>query len=204
MEFDLSTLTTTDVYKLLTGTVVPRPIAFVTSIDENGVVNAAPFSFFNAVSHDPCLIVLGIEQRESGAPKDTTRNIRERQEFVVNIVDDALAEKMNRCSADYPPGVDELAEVGLTAIASAQVAPPRIKEAPAALECRRYLALELANSRSIIFGEVVHIAIRDDAFDAERRYVLYDRLAAIGRLAGSQYTRPGEVFQLRRPKGPHG
>ncbi len=200
MEFDLARLARRDAYRLLIGTVVPRPIAFVTSLDPEGRINAAPFSFFNAVSDDPPLIVLGIGARPDGSsPKDTAANIRLAGEFTVNIVDEAIAERMNVCAVPFEPEVDELAEAGLTAVPGTQVASPRIKEAPASLECVRFVALEVGRGRSIVLGRVVHMHFRDDVVDPERLRVDPDRLRAVGRMGGGgYYTRTRDRFELRR------
>ena len=198
MEFDLAQIPTRDAYKLLIGTVVPRPIAFVTTLNAEAKVNAAPFSFFNALSYDPCLVALGIEARPTGEAKDTAQNIRNHPEFVVNIVDEAIAERMNVCAADFPAGIDELAEAGLTTTPAAKVAPPRIAESPACLECRRYLTLELGPARNIILGQVLHIAVRDDVIDRERLYIDQSRMRPVGRLAGTGYAKLGELFDMPR------
>src|SRR3712207_4258281 len=121
-------------YKLLCATIIPRPIALVTSVDANGVANAAPFSFFNVFSEEPPLIVLGLQHKPQAAPKDTTRNIGETGVFVVNLVDEALAEGMNMCAVDFPPEVSEIDAAGLTLLPGVGVAVPRIAEAPFALE----------------------------------------------------------------------
>ncbi len=198
MEFDLANLSPQEGYKLLIGTVVPRPIASVTTLGPGGVVNAALYSFFNALSHDPCLVALGIESRPGGGPKDTARNIRDTLEFVVNMVDEAIAERMNICATDLPPELGELAEAGFTTAASAKVAPPRIAEAPAWLECRRYLNLEIGRGRNIVLGEVVHIAFRDRVVDPAKFSVDRDRYRPIGRLAGTGYVTQGTAFDMAR------
>src|SRR5262249_15335928 len=145
MHFDLAQIPTTDAYKLLVSTVVPRPIALATTIDGDGRVNAAPFSFFNAVSSVPPVVVLGISPgaaTEDGY-KDTERNIRDSGEFVVNLVDEALAERMNICAIDFPAGTGELEKADLTALPSAGVRPPRIAQAPVSFECQRITGLSL-------------------------------------------------------------
>src|SRR5258708_39963339 len=128
MHFDLAQIPTTDAYKLLVSTVVPRPIALATTIDGGGLVNAAPFSFFNAVSSVPPVVVLGISPGDASGDgyKDTERNIRDSGEFVVNLVDEALAERMNVCALDFPAGTGELDKAQLTALPSVWVRPPRI------------------------------------------------------------------------------
>src|SRR5580700_8625200 len=145
MHFDLGKMPTQDGYKLMISTVVPRPIALATTVDAEGLVNAAPFSFFNAVSSDPPVVVLGINGvgPEGSGYKDTERNIRDSGEFVVNLVDEALAERMNICAVDFPTEVGELDVAGLNPIASAEVKPPRIAEAPVSFECKRITGLSL-------------------------------------------------------------
>src|SRR5206468_7624673 len=137
-----------DAYKLLVSTVVPRPIALATTVDLQGRINAAPFSFFNAVSSVPPVVVLGISPGDPNNElgdgyKDTERNIRDTGEFVVNLVDEALAEQMNICAVDFPLGVGELEKAELTALPSVGVAPPRIAQAPVSFECRRITGLSL-------------------------------------------------------------
>jgi len=201
-EFDLSTLTPTDAYKVMRSVVTPRPIALVTTLDADGSVNAAPFSFFNAIAFDPCMVVLGLEARADGSQKDTARNIRATREFVVNIVDEALAEQMNVCSAELPPGASEVDLAGLSLGASVDVAPPRIVEAPACLECRRHTTLEVGNRREIVIGEVVRIAVRPDIVDVETLRFDPARLATIGRLGGDYYASTRDTFRMHRPEAP--
>lgn len=198
MEFDLARLASRDVYKLLIGTVVPRPIAFVTTLDSAGRVNAAPYSFFNVLSHDPPLVVLGVDMRPDRSDKDTAANIRRAEEFTVNIVDEDIAEQMNICAVAFDPGVDELAEAGLSAAPSAQVRPPRIAESPASLECRRFITVEIGEGRSIILGRVVHMHLRDDIVDPERLRVDPARLKAVGRLGGFGYATTRDRFDMPR------
>lgn len=197
---DLATLAPDRVYKILCGLVVPRPIALVTTIDEAGVVNAAPFSFFNVFSEAPPLVVLGLQHRpaEGGfSPKDTTRNASALEEFVVNMVDMALAEAMNVCAIDFPPGVSELAAAGLTTAASTKVCPPRIAEAPAALECRKATSLVFGPGRELLVGEILAVHAREDVMN-ERFDVDIAAYQPVTRLFGELYARPGEVFSLAR------
>jgi flavin reductase (DIM6/NTAB) family NADH-FMN oxidoreductase RutF len=198
MQFDFRTMTPTDRYKLLIGSVVPRPIALVTTIDQAGVANAAPFSFFNVMGNDPPAIVLGIERRPSGAPKDTVRNIRETGEFVISIVDEAIAEAMNVCAIDFPEGVDELLEAGLTAAPSVAVKPPRIAEAPVGFECKLLSEVPIGEGpRSIIIGEILYCHMRDGLVD-ERLHVDPGHLNAVGRLGGSGYATIKDRFDMPR------
>ncbi|HUI17261.1 MAG TPA: flavin reductase family protein [Alphaproteobacteria bacterium] len=198
MEFDIATLPNHDAYMLLIGVIVPRPIAFVTTLDGEGRLNAAPFSFFNMLGHDPPVVALGIETYPDGRAKDTARNIAETREFVVNMVDEAIAERMVQCATDFPHGLDELEVTGLTPQPSTKVKPPRIAESPISLECIRLVTLELGKRENIVLGEVKHLRIRDDLVDAERRRVHLDRLRLVGRLAGHRYCRIRDQFDLRR------
>ncbi len=198
MDFDCRELDPKQSYKLLISIVVPRPIAFVTTQDAAGNLNAAPFSFFNAMGFDPPVVALGIEARPDGTLKDTARNIRDTGEFVVNLVDEALAERMNLSAVDFPPGMDEVAITGLTPVASINVAPPRLEEAPASLECIRIETLHLNAGRHLVVGEVIRMHVRDDAVDTERLHIDMDRLGLIGRGAGSVYFRTSDRFDLRR------
>src|ERR1039457_1557015 len=142
MELDLEGKHADRAYAMLVSLVTPRPIAWVTTLDDKGVVNAAPFSFFNALGANPPIIGFCPGDRDDGTPKDTARNIRSNHEFVVNLVDEALAEAMNRTSATLPFGTSELPGAGLTAAASSVVKPPRIAEAPASLECAEWGTLQ--------------------------------------------------------------
>lgn len=199
MEFDFTTLPPKDRYRLLIGAVVPRPIALVTTLDDRGVPNAAPFSFFNVFSHDPVIVALGIERREGGAPKDTVRNVRQRREFVVNLVNEAIAEAMNVCAVDFPEGVSELDAAGLTPAPSTAIATPRIAESPVNLECRLMEELRFGGEgkRSIVLGEVIRFHIHDE-FLTPRGHVDIPAMRPVGRLAGNGYVRLTDRFELKR------
>lgn len=194
--FDFAALTPRERYKLLIGTVVPRPIAWVTTVDTSGTVNAAPFSFFNCLSADPAIVALGVEFRPTGAQKDTGRNVRETQAFTVNIVSDALAEAMNITAVPFPAGTDELAEAKLTARPGVKVPCPWIGEAPVALECRHHTTLGIGRSREIILGEVVFAHIRSDIVDPKTHYIDAVGLDAIGRMGGHGYATTRDYFDL--------
>ncbi len=200
VEFDFRTLGARERYKLMIGTIVPRPIALVTTVDPQGRVNAAPFSFFNCLSADPPILALGIENHPDMAFKDTAFNIRMTEEFTVNIVSMAIAEAMHVCAVDFPPGVDELREAGLTAAPGTAVASPWIREAPAAFECRRHMTLELGKSRQIVLGEIVHAHYRADVVDPERLLVDPARLDAIARLGGDTCASIRDRFDIPTPK----
>jgi flavin reductase (DIM6/NTAB) family NADH-FMN oxidoreductase RutF len=201
MHFDLASIPTSDAYKLLVGTVVPRPIALTTTVDREGRVNAAPFSFFNAVSSVPPVVVLGISPGDAKGDgyKDTERNIRESGEFVVNLVDEALAERMNICAVDFPTGTAELDMAGLEGVPSVGVRPPRIAEAPVSFECRRITGLALGPRSTLELGTVIHIHIRDDLVDPARFHVHAEKMHLIGRMHGrGWYARTSDLFQMDR------
>ncbi|MCW6507935.1 flavin reductase family protein [Lichenifustis flavocetrariae] len=196
VHFDFRDLSARDRYKLLIGTVIPRPIAFVTTVNEHGQVNAAPFSFFNVLSADPAIVALGIENHPDMRFKDTGHNIRVTEEFTVNIVDNALLDAMNVCAVPFPPEVDELTRARLTAIPGVHVKCPRIAEAPASLECRRHTTLSLGKSRDIILGQVLGCFIREDAVDPVNKHVDQRTMDAVGRLGGHGYSRIRDQFDL--------
>ena len=200
MDWAASDLGERDLYKLLVNTVLPRPIALVTTVDAEGRANAAPFSFFNVFSHAPPLVVLGIEGRSGAAPlKDTMRNIRETGGFVVNLVDRAMVAAMQVCAIDFPSEVDEIAAAGLDIAASAKVAAPRLTASPVQLECRETVSLSLGTRhRNLVVGEIVHLHIRDGIVD-ERLHIDIDKLDLVGRLHGADwYLGLGDRFQEPR------
>jgi flavin reductase (DIM6/NTAB) family NADH-FMN oxidoreductase RutF len=197
VHFDFAALTERERYKLLIGTVIPRPIAFITTLSKDGQRNAGPFSFFNVLTHDPAIVAIGIENYADMRMKDTSRNIRETEEFTVHIVDDALVQQMEICAIKFGPDVDELAEAGLTTVPGLNVRSPRILEAPAALECRRYMTLEVGKAREIVLGEVLGVFVREDAVDPETLHIDQMKMDAIGRLGGHTYSRSREQFDIR-------
>ena len=200
MLFDFQTLSATDRYKLLVATVVPRPIAWVVTQSPSGLLNAAPYSFFNVLSGDPPLVAIGIGGRAPGDVKDTGDNIRTSGQFVVNLVAMANAEAMNITAIDFPPDVDEIAEAGLHTIPSTKVIPPRIAESPVAIECERFATLEVGIERAIVLGRVLAMHIDDDAvLDPARCYIDTPKLDLIGRLHGAGwYSRITDRFELPR------
>ena len=204
MLFDFDALSPDNRYKLLTATVVPRPIAWITSLDAAGRLNAAPFSFFNALVGDPPIVGIGIggrhAGREAGRWKDSAANIRARGEFVVNLVPHALREQMNVTAIEFDATVDEVAEAGLTTVPSARVAPPRLADSPVALECERFVILEVAVDRTIVLGRVVAMHVRDDAvLDAARCHIDTPKLDLIGRMhGGGWYARTTDRFEMPR------
>jgi len=200
MLFDMETLAPQDRYKILTATVTPRPIAWVTTLSESGVVNAAPYSFFNVMGHEPPTVALGV-LAGTGRLKDTAANILASGEFVVNLVSETNAAAMNVTCIDAPPEVDELALAGLTAEPSRFIAPPRILESPVSFECRVLASLVTGPRQTIVIGRVVCAHV-DDAFvqDAERCYIDTPALRLIARMHGSGgYARSTDLFDLERP-----
>ncbi|MCW1410023.1 flavin reductase family protein [Rhizobium leguminosarum] len=200
VSFDFKQLSERERYKLMIGTIIPRPIALVTTVDENGRVNAAPFSFFNCLSADPPILAIGVENNADMSFKDTGHNIRMTEVFTVNIVSFAIAEAMHVCGARYPRGVDELKQAGLTAMPGEKVASPFIAEAPAAFECKRHVTLELGRSRQIVMGEIVYAHYRDGVVDPERLHVDPAAVDAIARLGGDTCATIRDRFEMLTPK----
>lgn len=200
MELDLEGEHAARAYPVLVALVTPRPIAWVTTLDSGGVVNLAPFSFFNVLGANPPIVGICPGDREDGAPKDTALNVREAHEFVVNLVDESVAEAMNRSAASLPHGVSEIESAGVTTVASSVVKPPRIAEAPASLECAEWGTLQIGGNRLII-GLVKRVHVKDEFFDAKKLRVRDDRLKMVGRMASPHwYCRTTERFEMIRPK----
>ena len=195
---DFTTLPAQDRYKLLCALVVPRPIALVTTLGPGGIVNAAPFSFFNVFAEDPPLVVLGLESQPDGSLKDTSAHIRDNGTFTVNLVDEALAERMVTCSVNFPPDVSELDAAGLTAAPGAAIPVPRIAEAVASLECRHYQTLEVSARRRLCVGEVVYLHARAGIVDPDRMYVNLDAYKPVARLFANLYAPLGKPFTMVR------
>jgi len=162
MELDLENEFAERAYPILASLVTPRPIALVTTLSADGRVNAAPFSFFNLLGADPPICAFAPGDRDDDTPKDTARNIRTTHEFVVNLVDEAIAEAMNQCAAPLPFGESELARAGLHAAASSVVKPPRIAESPASLECVEWGTLQIGGNR-VIIGLIKRVHLRNEA-----------------------------------------
>jgi flavin reductase (DIM6/NTAB) family NADH-FMN oxidoreductase RutF len=200
MLFDFDKLPPQQRYKLLVSTVVPRPIAWVVSLDATGRVNAAPFSFFNVFGEDPATVIIGIGGRKPGDAKDTGNNIRETGEFVVNLVSFENAQQMVETAIEFDHSVNEIAEAGLTTIPSTKVKPPRLAESPVAMECERMMTIELGLQRALIVGKVVAMHVRDDCvLDASRNYIDTAKLDLIGRMhGGGWYARLSDRFEVPR------
>jgi len=199
MEFDVEGKHAERAYALLASLVTPRPIAWVSTLSPDGVVNIAPFSFFNLLGANPPILGFCPGDREDGTPKDTARNIRLTHEFVVNLVDESTAEAMNRTAASLPYGVSELQSAGLTTLPSSTVKPPRIAESPASLECKEWGTLQIGGNRLII-GLIKRVQVRDELVDAQTQRIRTERLHVIGRMASPHwYCRTQDRFEMKRP-----
>jgi flavin reductase (DIM6/NTAB) family NADH-FMN oxidoreductase RutF len=194
LSYDPNTLAQRDRYKLLISLVIPRPIALVTTLGPTGIVNAAPFSFFNVFSESPPLVVLGLQARTDGSLKDTSAHIRDRGAFVVNLVDEALGQQMNQCAVDFPPDVSEIDAAKLNLLPSDKVAIPRIAEAPASLECRHFTTLEVSAQRRLAIGEIVHIHVRAGLWNNETMRIDMTQYRPLARLFGNFYASLGDPF----------
>ncbi|MGM9986325.1 MAG: flavin reductase family protein [Bacillaceae bacterium] len=203
MNIEPNTLPWQDAYKLLIGSILPRPIAFVSTINNDGASNLAPFSFFNGICAKPFMVCFAPMFRGSdGQKKDTLRNIEETKEFVINIVSEEIAEKMNNCAIDYPATIDEFVEVGLTKEKSIKVKPFRVKESHIHLECCLHSILKFGEGPGagcLVIGEVKLFSVDDAYF--ENGKIKTELLKPIGRLAGPSYTRAiSDTFEIERKK----
>ena len=199
MEFDLQGEHQRSAYKLLAGLVTPRPIAWVTTQDAEGRVNAAPFSFFNVFGTQPPILGFAPGNKSPEIPKDTARNIRRTGEFVVNLVDEDTAEAMNLTAAELEFGESEITHAGLTTVPSMTVKPPRIAESPVALECTEWATLEIGRNRLVI-GVVQRLIVRDGVLDPESLLVDPEVFRPIGRMqVPSGYCRTRDQFDMQRP-----
>jgi len=196
MQFDFEAMKPGERYKLLLATVLPRPIAWITTRDGNGAVNAAPFSFFNVFGSDPATVGVGIGSKAPGEPKDTRANIRANEQFVVNLVPYALAQAMRITSIAFPKSVEEPAEANLKLVPSDKVNVPRIEASPVSMECTFMQEVALGNF-SLVLGRILTVHVQDHAvIDAARQYVDAEKLDLIGRMEGGWYTRTTERFEM--------
>jgi flavin reductase (DIM6/NTAB) family NADH-FMN oxidoreductase RutF len=200
---DPATLTHQENYKLLIGSIVPRPIAFVSTISADGVLNLAPFSFFNGVCSNPPTVLFSVVRRGTdNQKKDTLNNIEATRQFVVNVVNEAIVDPMNACATEWPPDVDEFAQVGLTPEPSLRVTPPRVLESPIALECELNHIVTIGSGNDpgngfVVIGTVVQFHLRHDVYDG--KYIHIAQLKPVARLAGSAYTTVTQSFDIARP-----
>ncbi len=200
MLFDFANISAKERYKLLVSTIVPRPIAWIVSLDRKGRANAAPFSFFNALAGNPPVVGIGVGSHDPGRPKDTRRNIAETGQFVVNLVSEEIAERMNITAIEFDAGVDELSQAGLHTAASVHVKPPRIAESPISMERDLVQIVDLGPEAGLILGRVMAMHVRNDAvIDPAKRYIDTPALKLVGRMHGSGwYARTSDLFQMNR------
>lgn len=201
LSIDPGSMSERENYKFLIGSIIPRPIAFVTTMSKDGVLNGAPFSYFNIVSSDPPMISLSI-QRSNGKMKDTARNIMESNEFVIHVVDEQNVEKINQTAASLPSDQSEVELVNLTPVQSMRVSVPGVKESKIRMECIVEQSLELGDADTpgcdLLIGRVVQFHIEDGIYEKGR--IDPRGLAAISRLAGQAYAKVGDIFEIERPK----
>ncbi len=188
-------------YKLMTGSILPRPIALVSTISKEGVYNLAPFSFFTGITSDPPTICFSPARRGiDGEPKDTLENIKATGEFAINIVNEDTVEQMNETATEFPPEIDEFKESGLTAVDAKIISPPLVKESPISFECKRLQILEIGKAQAgggfLVIGEIVMFHVKDELLENGR--INTGLLNPIGRLAGAEYSKLGERFILQR------
>ncbi len=198
MEIDLTKLSQNVRYKLLTALVIPRPVAWVTTLNEDGAINAAPYSFFNVLGNRPPVVALGIGERPDGSAKDTRQNIEREKEFVVNLAEKSAAASMHASAAPFAPGVSEVEALGLETTPSLSVAPPRLVLCRVHLECKYWGTVEVGENR-IVLGTVEHIHTSDGLVQEETFDVKPGELNAVGRLQGpGWYCAVEEPFDLGR------
>jgi flavin reductase (DIM6/NTAB) family NADH-FMN oxidoreductase RutF len=193
MDIDFASITEYQRYKLMASLIVPRPIALVTTLGEDGIVNAAPFSMFNMLGEEPPIVMISVNRLQDGVLKDTASNIVRSGEFVVHLADEDIAEQMHRCGERHPPQVSELDVVGFTALPSRSVKPPRIAEAPVAFECTLWETLETA-SRQIFIGQVRWLHARDELIDTDNWRVRLQHYFPVGRFGASFYVKTRERY----------
>lgn len=200
IELDLLTTHADRAYPILAGLITPRPIAWVTTLNEDGSVNAAPFSFFNMFGDEPPLVIFAPGNRDDGIPKDTARNCERTGEFVISLVDEALAEVMVRTAASVPYGVSEAEREALETAASSAVAPPRIAAAPAALECKVHSIQQIGENR-LILGIVHRVQVREEFFDPATLRVRGEKFHPVGRMSvPNWYCKTSDLFEIIRPR----
>ena len=195
MEIDINALARPARYKLLTSLVVPRPIALVTTMTDAAIVNAAPFSYFNVLGEDPPILIISADARPNGQMKDTVRNILTNKQFVVNLVDEAIAEKMHGAAVDAPSDMSEIDLVGFTTAASQRIKPPRIAESPVSFECELHTQLDF-KTRLLFIGQIQWMHVRDGIIDPANMRRLPDTYHPVGRLYANRYCRTRDEFSL--------
>lgn len=201
MQYNFEETSADTIYKLMASSIVPRPIAWITSVSKSGDINAAPFSFFNMMGSNPPVIAVGL-QANAGKLKDTTNNILETNEFVINLVPFRMAEVMNGTSGSFPANVNELSEVGIETMPAISMKAPLIKDAPVKMECTLLSAVPTGESQYVIIGEIKHFHIADEfVLDAESGYIDTDKMELISRMHGrGWYSTNRDLFSLERPE----
>ena len=204
MQYAVSDVTPHERYKLLISFVLPRPIAWVTTIGPTGVVNAAPFSFFNVFAEDPPLVMFAVNRRTDGRLKDTWVNIQRSGQFVVNITDEPLARAMHESSGDFPPDIGEPDYLGLKLAPSTKVAVPRLTDSPWAMECRTWKIIDVNGNRQLIMGEGINFHIRDELWDVDAMRVHMERYHPMGRMFADRYCRTDDRVVFPAAEGARG
>ncbi len=192
-----------ELYKLITSTVVPRPIAWVSTIGDNGVYNLAPFSVYGILGYNPPIVYISIGSKGKGQKKDTLLNIEYSKDFVINVVSESMAQAMNQSSANFPRDVSEFKEVGVTPIKADLVKSPMVRESPVNMECILSNIMEfgqLPRKNSVVIGEVVQIHIKDELYIDGN--IQFARLKPLGRLSGNLYCHTTDIFEIKRPSLP--
>lgn len=199
---DLAELSQKERYKFLIGAIVPRPIAFVSTISRDGVINVAPFSFFSGVSSSPASVVFSVGTPPDGREKDTLANIKETQEFVVNSANEWMIEPVVHCAGDFSKEINEMKEAGLTAAPSTKVSPPRVAESAMQMECKLSQTVTVGDggpgSSTLVIGEIIYAHIASECYEKGR--VDFSKYRTVGRLGGLSYGLIGETFTLAVPK----
>jgi flavin reductase (DIM6/NTAB) family NADH-FMN oxidoreductase RutF len=196
MQYAVNDVSHHERYKLLISFVLPRPIAWVTSIGPDGVVNAAPFSFFNVFAEDPPLVMFAVNRRPDGRLKDTWLNIQRTGEFVVNLTDEPLAQAMHDSSGDFPPNVGEPDYLGLKLAPSVDVKPPRLADAPWSMECRTWQVINVKEDRQLVIGEGLRFHVRDELWDPKAMRVRMERYHPVGRMFADRYCRTDDRMEF--------
>ena len=202
MEFDPSEMKPRERYKVLASFVLPRPIAWVTCMGPTGVVNAAPYSFFNVFCEDPPLCMFAVNRRPDGRTKDTLINIQRTGEFVVNLADEPLARAMHDSSGDFPPDIGEPDYLGLKVAPSVDVKPPRLADAPWAMECKTWQVINVKDDRQLVIGEGLRFHIRDELWDPKAMRVHMEKYHPIGRMFADRYCRTDDRVIFPAAEGP--
>jgi flavin reductase (DIM6/NTAB) family NADH-FMN oxidoreductase RutF len=202
MQIDTSTTDPRETYKHMIACILPRPIAWVSTLSPKGVANLAPFSFFNGVCGNPPTVVFSVANKRDGSKKDTLINVEATKEFVVNIVPFALAEPMNASSAEYDYEQNEFEKVGIESLPSTKVKPPRVKDSPVQLECELTQVVSIGTgpmAGNLVIGRIVWMNISDAVLN-EKKEIDPRKLDAIGRMGGIGYARTTDLFEIARPK----